>query len=118
MAIISIVYRRFISSSGLAGKKANVVHMSRAAFHLALCSRQLDALTSLAMAAPSTGTQLVAHNTTYYNGSHDTTLEKFLNSFSADGPSSSRKVEIFIPQDYFTTKDRRMIQIRRIIDLS
>ncbi|GBN03476.1 hypothetical protein AVEN_148517-1 [Araneus ventricosus] len=32
-------------------------------FHLVVyCSRQLDALTSLAMAAPSTGTQLVVHN--------------------------------------------------------
>ncbi|GBN17679.1 hypothetical protein AVEN_245961-1, partial [Araneus ventricosus] len=56
MALISIVYRRssrrFILSFGLA-KQINVVHTSRTVFHLVVhCCRQLDALTSLAMAAP------------------------------------------------------------------
>ncbi|GBN67528.1 hypothetical protein AVEN_250488-1 [Araneus ventricosus] len=49
------------SSSSMLVKKANAVNTSRTAFHLVFCSRQLDALTSLAMAAPSTGTWLVAH---------------------------------------------------------
>ncbi|GBN45622.1 hypothetical protein AVEN_148930-1 [Araneus ventricosus] len=35
--------------------------MSRTAFHPVFCSRQHDALTSLAMAAPSTGTRLIAY---------------------------------------------------------
>ncbi|GBN50580.1 hypothetical protein AVEN_160475-1 [Araneus ventricosus] len=60
MALISIVYRRFISSSGLAKNKPNLVHTSRTAFHLVFCSRQLDALTSLAMAAAPTSIRLVA----------------------------------------------------------
>ncbi|GBM30608.1 hypothetical protein AVEN_27636-1 [Araneus ventricosus] len=66
IALISIVYRRsnrrFRSSSGLA-RKTNVVHTSRTVFHLVSCSRQLHILTSLAMAAPSAGPRLVAHNT-------------------------------------------------------
>ncbi|GBM90649.1 hypothetical protein AVEN_213567-1 [Araneus ventricosus] len=58
MALISIVYRcsnrRFISSSGLAKQNQRLSYVS---YRLVVfyCSRQLDTLTSLAMAAPSTG---------------------------------------------------------------
>ncbi|GBN84570.1 hypothetical protein AVEN_224452-1 [Araneus ventricosus] len=64
MALISIVYRRsnrrLISSSGL--EKPNQRRSYRVVFFH--CSRQLYSLTSLAGAAPSTGTRLrlVAHS--------------------------------------------------------
>ncbi|GBO33775.1 hypothetical protein AVEN_201031-1 [Araneus ventricosus] len=66
MALISIVYRlsnrRVVSSRVLVLKnQTNLVHTASSSSY---CSRQLDPLTSLAMAAPSTGTRLhlVAHN--------------------------------------------------------
>ncbi|GBO07486.1 hypothetical protein AVEN_116251-1 [Araneus ventricosus] len=64
MALISTVYRRsncrFISSSGF--EKQNQRRSYRVVFFP--FSRQLDSLTSLAVAAPSTGTRLrlVAHS--------------------------------------------------------
>ncbi|GBM75384.1 hypothetical protein AVEN_137050-1 [Araneus ventricosus] len=60
MALISIVYRRSnhrISSSGLEKQNQRRSYVS---YRVVVSTRQLDTLTSLVMAAPSTGTRLVA----------------------------------------------------------
>ncbi|GBM38428.1 hypothetical protein AVEN_260811-1, partial [Araneus ventricosus] len=65
MALISIVYcrsnNRFISSFSLEKPNQRRSYVSYRV--VVYCSRKLDTLTSLAMAAPSTGTRLVAHIT-------------------------------------------------------
>ncbi|GBN20747.1 hypothetical protein AVEN_113901-1 [Araneus ventricosus] len=67
MALISIVYR--LSNRRVVSSRVSVLRNQTNAIHPASssspCSRQLHSLTSLAMAAPSTGTRLrlVAHNT-------------------------------------------------------